>query len=154
MGRILIAEGHDVAFLSGRALHNRIEGIGTKFHVFPGGADFNLRDFESVAPELKSIPPGPDWLRVATERVFVDPVPAQHKGLQQVLGNFAADVIIGDDMLFGVLPMLRTAFETALHRSLRHIVFALAPRRRSSAFYRLAARNYEGAARRLRGDLS
>jgi UDP:flavonoid glycosyltransferase YjiC (YdhE family) len=38
--------------------------------------------------------------------VFVDPVPAQHKGLQQVLRGFAADVIIGDDMIFGVLPML------------------------------------------------
>jgi len=38
--------------------------------------------------------------------VFVDPVPAQHKGLQQVLRDFPADVIIGDDMMFGVLPML------------------------------------------------
>jgi hypothetical protein len=49
------------------------------------------------------------------------------RACSRVQGNIAADVIIGDDMLFGVLPMLRTAFETALHRSLRHIVFALAP---------------------------
>jgi len=45
------------------------------------GADFDLRDFEAVATELKSISPGPDWLRVATERAFVDT--AQHKGLQR-----------------------------------------------------------------------
>jgi UDP:flavonoid glycosyltransferase YjiC (YdhE family) len=106
IARILMAEGHQVVFLSGSALRSHIEAIGAKFHAFPEGADFDLRDFASVAPELKSIPPGLDWLRVAMERVFVDPVPAQHEGLQQVLRNFAADVVIGDDMLFGVLPML------------------------------------------------
>jgi MGT family glycosyltransferase len=106
IGCILIAEGHEVAFLSGSALRSRIEDIGAKFHALPEGADIDLRDFASVAPELKSIPPGPDWLRVAMERIFVDTVPAQHKGLQQVLQDFPADVIIGDDMIFGVLPML------------------------------------------------
>jgi len=106
IGRILIAEDHEVAFLSGSALRSRIEAIGAKFHAFPTGADFDLRDHSTVAPELLTMPPGPDWLRVALERVFVDPVPAQHQGLRQMLRNFAADVIIGDDMLFGVLPML------------------------------------------------
>ena len=106
VGHILIAEGHEVAFLSGSALRSRIEDIGVKFHAFPEGADIDLRDFASVAPELKSIRPGPDWLRVAMERIFVDTVPAQHKGLQLVLQDFPADVIIGDDMIFGVLPML------------------------------------------------
>jgi UDP:flavonoid glycosyltransferase YjiC (YdhE family) len=106
IGRILMAEGHQVAFLSGSALRDRIEDIGAKFHAFPAGADFDLRDFASVAPELKTMPPGLDWLRVALERVFVDSVPAQHKGLQQVLRNFAAEIVVGDDMLFGVLPML------------------------------------------------
>jgi MGT family glycosyltransferase len=106
VARILIAEGHKVAFLSGSVLRNRIEDIGAKFYALPEGADFDLRDFASVAPELKSMPPGLDWLRVAMERVFVDAIPAQHKGLQQVLRDFPADVIIGDDMIFGVLPML------------------------------------------------
>src|SRR5258708_28379867 len=32
--------------------------------------------------------------------------PCSAQGPAEVLGNFAADVIIGDDMLFGVLPML------------------------------------------------
>jgi UDP:flavonoid glycosyltransferase YjiC (YdhE family) len=50
VGRILIAEGHEVAFLSGSALRSRIEDIGAKFHAFPEGADFDLRDFASVAP--------------------------------------------------------------------------------------------------------
>jgi hypothetical protein len=40
------------------------------------------------------------------ERLLVDTIPAQHKGLEQVLREFAPDVIIGDDMFFGVLPKL------------------------------------------------
>jgi MGT family glycosyltransferase len=106
IGHILIAESHEVAFLSGSALRSRIEGIGAPFHAFPAGADFDLQDIPSVVPEIKDLPPGPEWLRVIVERVFIDPVPAQHKGLQQVLRDFPADVIIGDDMMFGVLPML------------------------------------------------
>jgi hypothetical protein len=106
IGRILIAEGHEVVGLSGSALRERIEGIGAEFRPLPAGADFDLGDILSVVPELKNIAPGPQWLRVAIERVFVDTTPAQHKGLQQVLRDFPAEIVIGDDMFFGVLPML------------------------------------------------
>ncbi len=106
IGHILIAEGHDVGFLSGSVLRDRIEGIGAKFQALPVGADFDLHSIDTVFPELTTMAPGPDWLRTVMERVFVDAVPAQHQGLQQVLQSFPADVVIGDDMLFGVLPML------------------------------------------------
>jgi len=106
IGRILIAEGHEVVGLTGTALRDRIEGIGAQFHPLPADADFDLRDLPAVVPELKNIPPGPEWLRVAIERLFVDTIPAQHEGLRQVLQDFPADVIVGDDMFFGVLPML------------------------------------------------
>jgi UDP:flavonoid glycosyltransferase YjiC (YdhE family) len=106
IGRLLIAEGHEVVGLTGSALRERIEGIGAQFRPLPAGADFDLRDILSVVPELKNIAPGPQWLRVALEHLFVDPVPVQHKGLQQVLRDFPAEIVVGDDMFFGVLPML------------------------------------------------
>jgi UDP:flavonoid glycosyltransferase YjiC (YdhE family) len=106
IGRILITEGHEVVGLSGSALREPIEGTGAEFRPLPAGADFDLRDLLSVVPELKNIPPGPEWLRVAIERVFVDTIPAQHTGLQQVLRDFPADIIIGDNMILSVLPML------------------------------------------------
>ncbi|MEH2487515.1 hypothetical protein [Bradyrhizobium sp. AZCC 2230] len=81
-------------------LHSRIEDIGTKFHPLPAGADFDLRVIGTGVPELKDIPPGPEWLRVAMGRVFVDAVPAQHEDLLQVMRNFATDVIIGDGDIF------------------------------------------------------
>jgi len=106
IGHSLIEEGHEVAFVSGSALRKRIEAIGAEFFPFPAGADIDLRNFDAAVPELKEIAPGPQWLRVAMERLFVDTISAQHAGIQRVLRDFPADVLIGDDMLFGVLPML------------------------------------------------
>lgn len=103
VARILMADGHDVSFLSGTWLRDRIEGSGAKFRPLPPGADLDLRDILAVAPELKDIPPGPEWLHVALERFFVDTVRPQHEGLLQ---NLSVDVIVADDMYFGVTPML------------------------------------------------
>jgi hypothetical protein len=58
-----------------------------------------------VVPELKHIPQLPQWLRVAIERLPIDTIPAQHKGLQQVL-RLPGRRHHGDDMIFGALPML------------------------------------------------
>src|SRR2546423_8239863 len=68
IGRILIAEGHEIVGLSGNALRERIESIGAKFRPLPAGADFR----DMVVPELKNMPPGLEWLRVAMERLLVD----------------------------------------------------------------------------------
>jgi hypothetical protein len=92
--------------LSGAWLRDRIERCGAKFLPLPAAADLDHRDILAVAPELAQIAPGFEWLRVAMQRFFVDPVADQHVGLQLALRDFPADVIIGDDMLFGVLPML------------------------------------------------
>src|SRR5580700_4923558 len=104
--RILLAEGHEITFLTGSAFRARIESSGAKFVSLPMGADLAGRDLLSLAPELKDIPPGLEWLRVAIERIFVDAVPAEHQSLLQALQECQADVIVGDDMFFGVLPML------------------------------------------------
>jgi hypothetical protein len=85
IGRILIADGHEVVGLSGSTFRGRIEGIGAEFRALPAGADFDLGDLIPVAPELTNTPPGLEWLRIAVERLFVDPLSAQHKGLREVL---------------------------------------------------------------------
>jgi MGT family glycosyltransferase len=106
IGHSLMEEGHDVVFLTGSALRQRIEGIGAKFLAFPPEADLDLRDHNAVVPELKDIAPGPEWLRVALERIFVDTIPAQYAGMRRALRDFPADIIVADDMMFGVVPML------------------------------------------------
>ena len=106
IANIVMAEGHEVVVLSGTSFRDRIEKSGARFHALPGNADFDARDPFAVAPELKTMAPGLDWMRVALERLFVDRVSDQYRGLLEVLKDFPADVIIGDDMFFGALPML------------------------------------------------
>jgi MGT family glycosyltransferase len=106
IGHVLMAAGHEVVVLSGSWLRDRIERSGAEFRALPAPADLDLRDILAVAPELGEIPPGYEWMRVAMERFFVDRVAAQHVGLQQALCDFPVDAVLGDDMYFGVLPML------------------------------------------------
>ena len=106
IGHVLMAEGHDLRILSGTWLRDRIERSGATFSAFPGKADFDLRNIHAVAPELATIPPGFEWLRAAGQRFFVDTVAAQHAGVEEVLSEFPADVIIADNTMFGMLPTL------------------------------------------------
>jgi MGT family glycosyltransferase len=106
IARILIAEGHDVVAFTGRAFQDRIEETGAAFRPIPASADQDLVDPFSKHPELKTLPPGLELLRVIKERLFVDHIPAQHEGLQQVLREVPADIVIGDDYFLGLLPML------------------------------------------------
>jgi MGT family glycosyltransferase len=106
IGRMLMAEGHELVCLSGTCLRDRIEGAGVRFRAFAPEADIDMRDIPSFAPELAAISPGLEWLRVASERFFVDRIASQHESLQAVLREFPADVIVGDNAMFGVLPML------------------------------------------------
>jgi UDP:flavonoid glycosyltransferase YjiC (YdhE family) len=104
--RILVEDGHEVVFLTGSVFRDRIECIGASFFGFSGKADDDLRDLLASAPELRGMEPGLDWLRVALKGIFVDRVADQYKSLQKALAEFPAEVIIADDMLFGLVPML------------------------------------------------
>jgi UDP:flavonoid glycosyltransferase YjiC (YdhE family) len=106
IARILMTEEHDVAIYTGSAFRARVEAAGAKFFPLPPEADLDLADPFARVPELKVMPPGPDWRRVAMERLFVDNIPAQHQGLRRFVDSFRPQVIVGDDMFFGVLPML------------------------------------------------
>jgi MGT family glycosyltransferase len=105
IGRILMAEGHELVFMTGAALGSRIESTGAKFQPLPKEADPDPR--HTLSPEeMEAFPHGPERLRIGVERFFINTIPYQHSGMQQVLREFPADLIIGDDMFFGVLPML------------------------------------------------
>jgi hypothetical protein len=83
--RVLIAEGHNVVCLSGSALRNRIESAGAGFRALPPTTDFDLNDPFATAPELKLIPPGLEWLRVALERLFIERIVPQHESMRSSL---------------------------------------------------------------------
>lgn len=106
IGRLLVAEGHQVAGLSASAMRGPIEAAGATFYPFPKAADRDYRDMVAVFPEYESIAPGLEMSRFYLERVFIDPIPAQDEGLRRVLREFRADVILADNFFFGAFPML------------------------------------------------
>jgi MGT family glycosyltransferase len=106
IGRVLVAEGHEVVGLSARVMRERIECAGATFRPFPAGADRDFRDMAAAFPEYRDLAPGPDMSRFYLERVFIDTITAQLQGLKQALGEFPADVILTDDFLYGTIPML------------------------------------------------
>jgi UDP:flavonoid glycosyltransferase YjiC (YdhE family) len=106
LGRILVDAGHQVVGMSAIAMRDRIEGSGATFRPFPPGADLDFRDVDATFPERKNIPIGPQQMLFNLERAFIEPLTAQHEGMKAVLDDFPADIIIGDNLLLGVLPML------------------------------------------------
>jgi MGT family glycosyltransferase len=102
----LIDEGHEVTFLTGSMLQSRVEAIGAKFRALLADADLDLRDMDASVPELKDVEPGLQWLGIAIQRLLVDTMLAQLAGVRQLVSEIQPDVIVADDMFFGVLPML------------------------------------------------
>jgi MGT family glycosyltransferase len=106
VGRILISDGHDVVGLSSTYLRDRIEAIGATFRGFLPAADFDIRNASEQFAELKATPPGPKQLRLILERGFVDFMLPQYHSVKAVMHEFPFDIIIGDHLMLGVLPML------------------------------------------------
>jgi MGT family glycosyltransferase len=102
----LIDDRHEVTFLTGSMLQSRVEAIGAKFRPLPADADLDLRDMDGAVPELKNVEPGLEWLGIAIQCLFVNTMPAQLAGVRQLVREIQPDVVVADDMFFGVLPML------------------------------------------------
>jgi UDP:flavonoid glycosyltransferase YjiC (YdhE family) len=106
IGRMLISDGHDVVGMSSSYLRERIEASGVTFRSFMGEADFDIRSASERLAELKATPPGPKLLRTILERAFVDFMLPQYESVKKVMGEFPFDIIIGDHLMLGVLPMM------------------------------------------------
>jgi UDP:flavonoid glycosyltransferase YjiC (YdhE family) len=69
IARIMMTEKHEVAIYIGSAFRVRGEAAGAELLSLQPDADLDPADPFARFPELKVLPPGPDWLRVAMERV-------------------------------------------------------------------------------------
>ena len=85
VARVLRDEDHEIAVLSGSVFRDRIENSGARFIPLPAGANFDLPEVLAAAPELRDIPRGFEWFRIALQLFFIDAVPAQYRGLLQAL---------------------------------------------------------------------
>ena len=60
IGSILIAGGHELAFLTGSPLRSRVQRFKANFYPLPNEADINANDIV-MSDEVKAAPLGPQW---------------------------------------------------------------------------------------------
>jgi MGT family glycosyltransferase len=106
VGRILIADGWEVMGLTSSFLRDSVEKIGAPFRSFVPAADIDTRDLAKLFPEIMSAAAGAEQLRLVLEKGFADFMLAQYESIKIVMQEFAPDIIIGDHLMMGVLPML------------------------------------------------
>jgi UDP:flavonoid glycosyltransferase YjiC (YdhE family) len=107
VGRMLIADGYEVMGLCSSYLRDRIESAGAQFHSFLPKADVDPRDLEAHFPEMKTVAPGSaEMLRMGMERAISNYMLPQYESIIAALRVFSADIIIGDHVMCGILPLL------------------------------------------------
>lgn len=106
IGRALVEEGHEVVGFTASAFRERVERIGAAFRPFPKVADINTSDMTAAYPEFATLTPGFEMTLFYFQRVFADPLAAQHEGLSALMKDFQADLIVTDNLFMGALPML------------------------------------------------
>jgi UDP:flavonoid glycosyltransferase YjiC (YdhE family) len=77
-----------------------------RFFPLPGDAHQGWRDFLVSLFEEHKVTPAPEEMGKGFTRLFADPMISQFRGLQAILKEFPAEVLIHETMFTGVLPML------------------------------------------------
>ncbi len=112
VARILVTQGHDVVVTSATVFREKIEASGARFAALAPGADIDLSDVDAIFPARKTFAPGLPQLAFDFQHMFVEPIPAQFAGIEALLKDFPAELIIVDTMFGGCLPFLLGARAT------------------------------------------
>jgi UDP:flavonoid glycosyltransferase YjiC (YdhE family) len=104
--RILKEAGHDPAIYTSVVFRDNIERAGIRFIPLPQEADHGVRDFIASFLEKHKVTPGPEEMLKGFTGAFLNPMISQFRGLQAILKEFPAEVVIHEMSFAGVLPML------------------------------------------------
>lgn len=83
----LVAEGHEVVFVTGTNLRDAVETTGATFHPLKGAADYDGRDLYKCFPNLTEAEPGVPQIEVYISEVLAGPMKDQHETIQDVLAQ-------------------------------------------------------------------
>lgn len=104
----LVQRGHQVTVTTGSNYREAVEAVGARFAPLLGAADFDGDDVPALFPEILEVAPGPEFLAFGLQHVFIDPIPDQHRTLQELLA--AADgepvVLLHETGFLGAWPAL------------------------------------------------
>ena len=100
----LVGEGHEVVFFTTAHYQELVESTGARF--VPFGEEYDAHDLMVANPERESSSKrGVRGVKDDLRRIFVGPIPGQHRDLCAILDGFAADCVVVDTMFLGALPL-------------------------------------------------
>ncbi len=105
IGRGLREGGHRVTVLTGRTHEGTVRGAGLGFRPLPEEVDYDdarLDDWLPGRQHLRGVAAG----RHDILGLFIRPLPAQHRALQQALDADRYDAVVCEAAFLGVLPLL------------------------------------------------
>lgn len=100
---ILQDAGHTIAVYTGTAFRDGFEAAGVRFFPLPASVDHSAHD---IATMLERRASGPQGTVAGIKALFIDALPAQFAGLENVLATFDADLIVYESAFLGMLPLL------------------------------------------------
>jgi len=101
----LSKRGHRVRMLTSSRYQEAVLRAGLEFVVLPQGADYDDRDLKSAFPEAFG-KTGLAGAKTQLTSVFIAPIPAQFRALEDNVGSLNPDAVLVDVMFFGALPLL------------------------------------------------
>lgn len=104
VGLHLASLGHTVTFHTGEIFRAQVETAGLRFAGMTGRANFDYR--VSVDSAERSKLTERDRILHHLKYSFIDPIPDQHRCLQQILKETPVDLIMTSSMYLGCLPIL------------------------------------------------
>ena len=104
VGLHLAGLGHTVTFHTGELFRRQVEVAGLRFTAMTGRANIDYRTPATSAEKEK--PSERDRILNHLNLWFIDPLPDQHRRLQQILAEIPVDLILTSSMYLGCFPML------------------------------------------------
>jgi UDP:flavonoid glycosyltransferase YjiC (YdhE family) len=102
----LVAAGHEVLVWTGAAFVEQVRAAGAEFAALPRDVDFDGRNMSRDFPQFAALSPGPEMHRFFWNRVFIDAIPSQDRGLRRLLDEFPAPIVLHDQVFLGAFPLV------------------------------------------------
>jgi MGT family glycosyltransferase len=107
VARELIEAGHRVRILTGARYREAVENSGAAFLPLPAEADFDDRELDTAFPGRVGLT-GPAAIRYDMKAIFLAPMPAQTRAVEEALAEEPVDVILSEPLFAGLAPLLGT----------------------------------------------
>lgn len=97
----LVNRGHTVWWYTGEVFQHKIEQIKATYKPMQTAYDFGGMSREEAFPQTKGLQRLPLFIE-GYKCIFVDEAPKQMEDILELLKEFPADILIGDDMCYGL----------------------------------------------------